>query len=66
MRPDHPTHNPFCNRFHDPVQRRHDDFDTNTSTDELNAITEYARDKFGSLFALVALVISFVLMLRAF
>jgi hypothetical protein len=66
MRPDQPTHNPFFNRFHDPVHRRHDDLDTNTSSDELNALTEYARDKFGGLFALVALAISFVLLLRAF
>lgn len=66
MRPDHPSHNPFFNRFHDPVHSRHDDMDTNTNSDESNALTDYARDKFGGLFALVALAISFVLLLRAF
>jgi hypothetical protein len=69
MRRDHPWHpsqNPFFNRFHDPVHRRHDDMENNTNTDEPNAITDFARDKFGVLFALVALAISFVLLLRAF
>ena len=66
MRPEQPSHNPFCNRFHDPVHRRNDDMDTNTNTDELNALADYARDKFGGLFALVAFAISFVLLLRAF
>ena len=65
MRPDHPLHNPFFNRFHDPVHRRHDEIETNTNTDESNGITEYARDKFGGLFALLVLAISFVVMLRA-
>ena len=66
MRPEHPSHNPFFNRFHDPVQRRQADLETNTNTDDLNAIAEYARDKFGGLFALVVLAISFVVLLRAF
>jgi hypothetical protein len=57
MRPEHPTHNPFFNRFHP---------DTNTNTEQPNALTDFARDKFGGLFALVALAISFVLLLRAF
>jgi hypothetical protein len=66
MRPEHPTHNPFFNRFHDPVHRRDDDPDTNTNTEQPNALTDFARDKVGGLFALVALAISFVLLLRAF
>ena len=66
MRPEHPLHNPFFNRFHDPVHRRDADTEANSNTDELSAIAEYARDKFGGLFALVALAISFVVLLRAF
>ena len=63
MRPDHTFHNPFCNRFHDPVHRRHEVIDSDA--DEPNA-AENARDKFSGLFALVVLAISFALMLRAF
>ena len=66
MRPEHQSHNPFFNRFHDPVHRRNADLETNSNTNEPNALTEYAHDKFGGLFALVALAISFVLLLRAF
>jgi hypothetical protein len=40
--------------------------ETNTNLDELTTIAEYARDKFGGLFALVAVAISFVVLLRAF
>ena len=65
MRPEHPSHNPFFNRFHDPVHRRHADSETN-NTDEPATFAEYARDKFGGLFALAALAISFVVLLRAF
>ena len=65
MRPDHPLHNPFFNRFHDPVHRRQADMEP-PNTDEPNSLADYARDKFGGLFALVALAISFVVLLRAF
>lgn len=63
MRPDHQFRNPFCNRFHDPVHSRHEA--TDSDANEPNAI-EIARDKFGGVFALLALAISFVLILRAF
>ena len=66
MRPDQPSHNPFFNRFHDPVHRRQADLEPHTNTDEPNTLTDYARDKFGGLFALAALAISFVVLLRAF
>ena len=65
MRPEHPLHNPFFNRFHEPVHRRDADLETNTS-DDPGTLAEYARDRFGGLFALVALAISFVVLLRAF
>jgi hypothetical protein len=64
MRPDHPRHNPFFNRFHVPVHRRHDDLEV-PDTNEPNATKEDARDRFGDLFGLLMLAISFVLMLRA-
>lgn len=66
MRPDHPSHNPFFNRFHDPVHRRHADSQppTLTDSDERNSAPEYARDRFGGLFALLALAVSFVVLLR--
>jgi hypothetical protein len=63
MRPDHQFHNPFCNRFHDPVHRRDEAADSEAN--EPNAI-EIARDKFSGVFALLVLAISFVLILRAF
>ena len=63
MRPEHPLCNPFFNRFHDPVQRRAEITDSDAI--EPNA-AEYARDKFGGLFALLILAISFALMLKAF
>lgn len=66
MRPDHPLHNPFFNRFHVPVHRRHDDQETNSNTNEPNPLAEFSRDQIGGLFALVALAISFVFILRAF
>lgn len=66
MRPDHPLHNPFFNRFHVPVHRRHDDPEINSNTTEPNPLAEFSRDKFGGLIALVALAISFVFLLRAF
>jgi hypothetical protein len=64
MKPENPFHNPFCNRFHDPVHRRHEA--TDAEANGPNATIDYARDRFGGLFALLALAVSFVLILRAF
>jgi hypothetical protein len=66
MRPEQPTHNPFFNRFHDPVHRRQDDMPSYAPANESNPTPENSRDIFGELFGLVLLAISFVLLLRAF
>jgi hypothetical protein len=71
MRPNHPLHNPFFNRFHEPVHRRDDDMQayvpipTDSQANEPNYPSEHARDRFGGLFALLVLAVSVALVLRA-